>query len=318
MLKDDLRNKRILITGITGFVGKALSNRLKSLGAIVYGISRSVSNDLSNLNADIVDYPKINKFIKDSDIEICFHLACASLVEEGQLHPYQTFKVNTEGTLNILESARNNNLEKVIIASTSHVYGKNKVPYVESYTPKPTRPYETSKACTDIIAQSYSESFSLQVLIPRFVNIYGPGDLNFQRLIPKTIKSVLENSEPKMWGGQAVRDYLFIDDAIDAYLLLAKINIGKVGSNRIFNFGSSNMISVEDLIKKIIKISGKNLKIKKASVEREGEIASQYVSFNKAIRVLGWKPEVNLDEGLQKTIAWYSKFLYNISHEFKE
>ena len=311
MLKDDLRNKRILITGITGFVGKALSNRLKSLGAIVYGISRSVKNDARNLNADILDYPQINKFIKDSDIEICFHLACASLVEEGQFHPYQTFKINTEGTLNILESAKINNLEKVIIASTSHVYGKNKVPYIESYMPRPTRPYETSKACTDLIAQSYAKSFNLPVLIPRFVNIYGQGDLNFQRLIPKTIKSILEDVPPKMWGGKAIRDYLFIDDAIDAYLLLAKINISKVGDNRVFNFGSSNMISVEDLIKKIIKISGKNHKIKKVSDEREGEIDSQYVSFSKAIRLLGWKPKVSLDEGLRKTVAWYSKFLYN-------
>jgi len=307
MLKDDLRNKRILITGITGFVGKALSNRLKSSGAIVYGISRSVNNDTRNLNADILDYPQINKFIKDSKIDICFHLASASLVEEGQLHPYQTFKVNTEGTLNILESARINNLEKVIIASTSHVYGKNKVPYLESYTPRPTRPYETSKACTDIIAQSYATSFNLPVLIPRFVNIYGPGDLNFQRLIPKTIKSVFENSEPKMWGGQAVRDYLFIDDAIEAYLLLAQISESKVFENRVFNFGSSNLISVEDLIKKIIMISGKDLKIKKVNDKREGEIEAQYVSSIKARKLLKWKPKFDLEEGLMFTIDWYKK-----------
>ena len=311
MQVNSIEGKQVLITGITGFIGKALEKRLRILGAKVFGISRSVNNNTRNLNVDILDYPKINKFIKDSDIEICFHLASASLVEEGQFHPYKTFKVNTEGTLNILESARNNNLEKVIIASTSHVYGRNKVPYLESYTPKPTRPYETSKACMDIIAQSYADTFSLPVLIPRFVNIYGPGDLNFQRLIPKTIKSVLENSEPKMWGGEAIRDYLFIDDAIDAYLLLAKISMNKVGGNRVFNFGSSNMISVEDLIKKIIKISGKNSAIKKESIEREGEIASQYVSSKKSARLLGWKPEVNLDEGLQKTIDWYSKFLYN-------
>ncbi len=309
MLKNDLRNKRILITGITGFVGKALSSRLNSLDAMVYGISRSVSNDARNLNADILDYSKINKFIKDSDIEICFHLASSSLVEEGQRHPYQTFKVNTEGTLNILESARNNNLEKIIIASTSHVYGRNKAPYFESYTPRPTRPYETSKACTDIIAQSYAESFDLPVLIPRFVNIYGPGDLNFQRLIPKTIKSVLENSNPKMWGGEAIRDYLFIDDAIEAYLLLAQIDVSDVGKNRIFNFGSSNVTSVEDLIKKIIMISGKDLKIKKVSDEREGEIDLQYVSFAKATKLLEWKPKITLEEGLQQTLNWYKKYL---------
>ena len=311
MLKNELKNKKILITGITGFVGKALSDRLKSLEAIVYGVSRSTITDDKNLNADILDYTKINKFIKDSNIEICFHLASSALVEEGQRHPYQTFKINIEGTLNILESARNNNLEKVIIASTSHVYGGNKIPYLESYVPRPTRPYETSKACVDIISQSYATSFNLPVLIPRFVNIYGPGDLNFQRLIPKTIKSVLRNSRPKMWGGQIVRDYLFIDDAVNAYLLLAKAKIKKNDRNGIFNFGGDSIISVEDLIKKIISLSGKKLKIKKLSDERTGEIDLQYVSFDKSTELLGWKPKIGLVEGLKRTIVWYGKYFKN-------
>ncbi len=309
MKTDSIRDKRILITGVTGFVGSALKKQLGLLGAVVFGISRSVNNDKKNLRANILDYDTVNNFIKNSRIQICFHLASESLVESGQSDPYQTFKINTEGTLNILESARNNKLEKVIIASTSHVYGKNKVPYLESYTPRPTRPYETSKACTDIIAQSYAESFDLPVLIPRFVNIYGPGDLNFQRLIPKTIKSVLGNSGPKMWGGQAVRDYLFIDDAIEAYLLLARVNINKVGTNRIFNFGSGNMISVEELIKQIIKISGKSSKIEKIENERIGEIKSQYVSWKKASSLLGWKPKISLKDGLRKTLVWYARFL---------
>jgi len=310
-MESNLKNKRVLITGITGFVGKALSNRLTSLGAIVYGISRSVKSDAKNLSVDILDYSKISKFIKGSNIEICFHLASAALVEEGQIHPYETFKINTEGTLNILESARSNKLEKVIIASTSHVYGENKTPYLESYTPKPTRPYETSKACTDIIAQSYAASFNLPVLIPRFVNIYGPGDLNFQRLIPKTIKSILENSEPKMWGGEVVRDYLFIDDAIDAYVKLATLDIENVVGNRIFNFGSNNRISVKDLIEKIVKISGKKMKIEKIPQGRNEEIISQYVSSKKSKQLLGWESKIDLDLGLKKTIAWYSKFPYS-------
>ena len=312
MQANSIRGKRVLITGITGFIGKALEKRLNMLGAKIFGISRSEGKNNQILKSTILNYFAVDKFIKDSKIEICFHLASASLVEEGQLHPYQTFKVNTEGTLNILESARINKLEKIIIASTSHVYGGNKVPYLENYTLKPTRPYETSKACTDIIAQSYAESFDLPVLIPRFVNIYGPGDLNFQRLIPKTIKSVLEGSLPRMWGGGAIRDYLFIDDAIDAYIRLATLDMKHVEDNRIFNFGSSNRISVRDLIKKIIKISGKKLEIKKIPQEREEEIESQYVSSKKARQLLGWEPKIDLNLGLKKTVAWYSKFLYNI------
>jgi len=324
------KERKILITGITGFVGRALSDRLSSLGAIIYGISRSVNNDARNLNADILDYPKINKFIKDSKIKICFHLASKALVESGQENPYQTFKINTEGTLNILESARNNNLDRIIVASTSHVYGKNKVPYLESYMPRPTRPYETSKACTDLIAQSYADTFNLPVLIPRFVNIYGPNDLNFDRLIPKTIRSVLSNQQPKMWDGTAKRDYLFIDDqqpkmwdgtakrdylfiddAIQAYLLLAKVNMKKVENNRVFNFGSSNIITVSEVIKKIIDISKKQLEIEKIDDLRMNEIKSQYVSWKKAKQLLGWEPKVDLDLGLKRTVAWYSRFLYN-------
>lgn len=311
MQNNIIKGKNVLITGITGFIGKALAKRFRLQGANVFGISRSVNNDRKNLKADILDYFTLNKFIKDSKINMCLHLASTSLVEEGQLHPYQTFKVNTGGVLNILESARNNNLERVIIASTSHVYGKNKIPYFESYVPRPTRPYETSKACMDIIAQSYSKSFNLPVLIPRFANIYGPGDLNFQRLIPKTIKSVLDSSEPKMWGGEVIRDYLFIDDAIDAYVRLATLDIKNVEGSRIFNFGSNNRISVKDLIKKIIKISGKELKIEKIPQGRSEEIESQYVSWKKAKQLLGWEPKVTLYEGLEKTIAWYSKFLHD-------
>lgn len=305
-MKNSLKNKRVLITGISGFVGSALENNLNSLGSIVFGISKSGSSNKQILKADILDYSTIDKFIKDSGIQICFHLASKALVEEGQDDPYQTFKVNVDGTLNILESARKNKLEKVIIASTSHVYGKNKVPYVEGYMLSPTRPYETSKACADLIGQSYQRNSNLSVLIPRFVNIYGPGDLNFQRLIPKTIKSVLEGSSPQMWGGKAVRDYLFIDDAVEAYLSLAMADIQE-GSDGVFNFGGSSIISVEDLIKKIIKISGKNLSIKKVAEEREGEIESQYVLFDKAAKLLDWRPKVGLDEGLTRTVDWYRK-----------
>ena len=194
------KNKRILITGITGFVGKNLAKVLEDLGGDVYGISRTINNK-KILKTDIVDYNKVDTFIGEKKISICFHLAGESLVEMGQKDPYNVFKVNTQGTLNIIESGRKHKLEKIIIASTAHVYGKNRVPYFEGYIPRPSRPYETSKACTDLIAQSYADTFKLPILIPRFVNIYGPGDLNFNRLIPKTIKSILLHQSPHRWGG---------------------------------------------------------------------------------------------------------------------
>lgn len=303
--KNDLRKKRILITGATGFVGSHLVRKLKLLGADVYGIAKDTTvRNIFKIN--ILDVSAIDELIKKLDIEICFHLAGESLVESGKKDPYHTFKVNIEGTLNILESARKHGLEKVIIASTSHVYGHNKLPYYEGYAPRPTRPYETSKACTDLIAQSYASSFNLPVLIPRFVNIYGPGDLHFTRLIPKTIKDVLSNISPKMWGGEAVREYLFIDDAIDAYIKLAKADLISLRNNRVFNFGSGIRISVKDLIKKIIYLSGKHLKIENVDTGRSSEILSQFVSSNKAKKLLAWEPKMALEEGLKRTLSWYA------------
>lgn len=308
MQSNYFKDKRVLITGVSGFVGSSLANKLRSIGAKVHGLTRSEENE-NYLKGDILNFLQLNSFIKNKKIQICYHLGGKSLVEDGQKNPYETFKVNTEGTLNVLESSRKNNLERVIIASTTHVYGDNKPPFLEDYTPKPTRPYETSKACTDLIAQSYAETFNLPILIPRFVNIYGPGDLNFSRLIPKTIKFVLSGISPQMWGGEAIREYLFIDDAIEAYLKLGSLDLGLVGKNRIFNFGSGSHISVRNLIEKIIDISKTPLLIEKIEGERNLEIYSQYVSSQKAKDILKWESSVGLEEGLRKTISWYREHL---------
>jgi CDP-glucose 4,6-dehydratase len=301
------KNKKVLITGIQGFVGSHLAQALQKKGAIVWGISRSVEKE-NVLKANIIDYSRIDEIIKEKHIAICFHLAAESIVESGQEDPYQTLKINILGTLNILESARKNKLEKVIIASTVHVYGDNPLPFKEEYTPRPTRPYETSKTCLDIIAQSYTETFHLPVLTSRFCNIYGPGDRNYNRLIPKTIKSVLNNKEPLMWGGRSLRDYLYIDDVISAYLKLAEIDVSIVGKNRIFNFGTGEHYTVEEVIKKIIRVAGKDTKIKKIQEERTNEIIKQYVSSRKAKKLLDWSSKIRLEEGLKKTVIWYRKY----------
>lgn len=300
--------KKVLVTGASGFVGSNLTARLSYLGADVIGISRSGRG--KTIKADVVDFSLIDKIIRTRKIQICYHLAAESLVESGQADPYNTFKSNIEGALNVLETARKYSLEKVIIASTSHVYGDHKPPYLERFSPRPSRPYETSKTCIDLIAQSYANTFSLPVLIPRFVNTYGPGDLNFNRLIPKTIKSVLHDESPKMWGGGARRDYLYIDDVIRAYILLGQASMSKIGKNRIYNFGSSNIFSVQEIIEKIIEISGKKFKIQKIQDERDFEIKTQYSSWRKAKKVFNWDPQFSINEGLSETIKWYDKHFH--------
>lgn len=304
-------NKNVLVTGSTGFVGRHLSKELTSLGANVFGVARNTVGS-NSLKTDILDFKKINDFIKKKKIKICFHLAGEALVEAGQSDPHNTFKTNIDGTLNILEISRLNNLEKIIVGSTARVYGDNKVPFLESYTPKPSRPYETSKACADLIAQSYADTFSLPVLIPRFVNIYGPGDLNFNRLIPKTIRSVLEKEAPHMWGGSARRDYIYIDDAVDAYIKLGELPGKLMDSNRIYNFGTGEVISVRQLIEKIIKLSGNKFPIEKVEKERPDEISLQYVSTQKASKILSWKPKNTLTSGLKNTLYWYKNYFRTV------
>lgn len=310
------KNKPVLITGINGFVGSHLAKTLKKKGAVIWGISRSVEKE-NIIRGNIIDYSTIDTIIKEKKIAICFHLAAESLVESGQEDPYYTFKTNILGTLNILESARKNNLERIIVASSSHVYGDSPLPYKEEYPPKPSRPYETSKTSIDLIAQSYADTFNLPVLISRFSNIYGPGDMNFNRLIPKTIKSVLANDAPKMWGGRAIRDYMYIDDAVSAFLKLAKLPDASLEKNRIFNFGTGQRLSVREVIEAVIKISGKDLNIRRIDDERTFEISKQYVSSAKAKRVLGWKPEISLEKGLSKTIAWYHDYFESPAFKYE-
>lgn len=316
-------NKNVLITGSTGFVGSNLYLALAGKGANVVSFS---SDDLSNsrlirntqikkikthIVGSVLDIDLLIGVIKKNKIKFIYHLAAQPLVELGKESPTKTFDINIKGTWNVLEAARVSSVEKIIVASTSHVYGDNpNPPYTEENFPQPSRPYETSKACADLLAQSYADTYFLPVEIPRFVNLYGRGDFNFSRIIPKVINSILEGKSPEVWDVGIMRDFLYIDDAINAYLLLVEKNLPNNKRSRIFNFGSCNPIKIVDLVKKIIEISGRNLgvKILPMPTNRDKEITKQYVSIEKAKKVLGWTPKTTLDEGLRKTLSWYERY----------
>lgn len=294
------QGKPVLVTGASGFVGSHLSVKLTGEGAKVIFLSKSVEN-----------FDTINDVMKKHKINTIFHLAAQPIVEVGQANPIRTFEINIQGTWNILESARQQNVKKIVIASTTHVYGDNpKVPLKEEYFPQPSRPYETSKACADLLAQSYADTYNLPVEIPRFVNIYGPGDFNFGRLIPKVMRAVLKSENPLVWDVGSVRDFLFIDDAIQAYLTLAEQDLPNNKRVRVFNFGTGKPISIIDLVQKIIEIAKEesiNFKLDSIPEDRSNEVKKQYVSVAKAKRILGWTPKTSLESGLIKTFKWYKE-----------
>lgn len=302
------RGKRIVISGSSGFIGAHLLRYFQEKGARVLGLSRNPKTTKFERRADVADFHAMSEIITEFRPDAFFHLAGEAIVESGQEHPYRTFHTNIVSTLNVLEAARVAKISRIIIASTVHVYGDSPTPFKEDEPARPSRPYETSKTCTDLIAQSYADTYGLPVLIPRFVNIYGPGDTNLTRIIPKTITAILRGDEPTMWGGgKATRDYLYIDDAVRAYDLLGKISDAQITRNRIFNFGTGKAFSARDVIVRIAKFMGHDGKIQTIDDGRESELLRQEVSFAKAQSVLGWIAKTEFSDGLKKTIDWYKQ-----------
>ena len=322
-MKKFWKNKKVLVTGGEGFIGCNLSDYLIELGAKVFILKQNndkgkilvkkkiISKSKKIFVGDICNKNFIEKLFKRENFEICFHLAARPLVLEGSVNesPLPTFEVNIMGTLNILEAVRRYKTKGLVIASTSHVYGEAKLPFLEEYLPQTSSPYETSKACADILAQTYNKYYKLPVAIARFVNIYGPGDYN-KRIIPNTVKLILKNENPELYDNETKRSYLFIDDAVRGYVALAeKINeLAKKNSNIIYNFGTEEIYSTRQIIEKILTLMKKN-DIKPVIIKglRKREIVAQYVSIEKAKEALNWCPKSSIEEGLRKTIAWHKK-----------
>jgi len=319
---DYFKNKKILITGIGGFVGGHLAVALLKRNARVFGLSLSGLSDKSYLAIEgygknlhrsfalsVADVVPIKRIFQTHRFDIVFHLAAQSLVEVGKADPTVTFETNVKGTWNILEVSRITNVRKVIVASTVHVYGDNPhVPFREEYFPQPSRPYETSKACADLIAQSYADSFGMDIEIPRFGNLYGPGDINYDRVIPKIIRQLVSGEQPKIWDVGAVRDFLFVEDAVRGYLMLSSKSLSRIRRGRVVNFGSGKprtVVSVARLLTELAR-SKPLIVLKRPPKERKNEIKKQYLSIETAQKLLDWSPEISLQSGLIKTFSWYT------------
>lgn len=326
----DWKGSNVLITGATGFVGTWLAKALIERGANVIAFVRDeipnapirTMDIFGKLGAvvpgDITDYASVKRVFAEYDIDTVFHLAAQTLVGVAKESPTTTFDVNIRGTWNLLEAARTSGkVKRMVVASTDKVYGEPmSLPITEDHPLLASYPYDASKVAVEALTRTYFATYGLPVAITRCCNIYGGGDMNFSRIIPGAIKSVLEGTNPVIRSdGTPVRDFIHVDDAVNAYITLAE-HIGEAGVNgQAFNFGSNAPINMLDLTKKVIEASGKKLKPDVQGVRKpDAEIDRQYLAADKAARVLGWKPKVGLDAGLKKTIAWYEDYFSKIGN----
>jgi len=314
--------KRVFITGANGFVGSWLTKalidqRVKVSVLINQEVKGSLLNEVrSNLtavfNGNLTNFSLIKKIFDRQKPEICFHLAAQPIVTKANNSPIPTLKTNIEGTWNILEAARVNNTPRLIVASSDKAYGVHKnLPYTEKFSLNAFHPYDASKACCDILAQTYYHTYRMSLAVTRCANIYGFGDNNFSRIVPATVRDALRGKRPIIRSdGTPLRDYIYISDVVKAYLVLAqRLGDAKI-DGQAFNFGTGKPVSVINLVRKIINLSGKKgLTPRILSKNKiKGEIDKQYLNSSKAQKALNWKPKLTLDQGLKLTIKGYKTF----------
>lgn len=313
--------KNVFVTGCTGLLGSYLVKELIDQGANVTGLVRdqvprsnlyqgSQFEKMNVVQGALEDMQTIERVLGEYEIDTVFHLAAQAIVGVANRHPVSTFEANILGTWNVLEACRRQPLiKRVIVASSDKAYGdQEQLPYDEDMPLNGKHPYDVSKSCADLISHTYYNTYGLPVCITRCGNLYGGGDLNFNRIIPQTIQLVLEGEAPEIRSdGTFIRDYFYIEDAVKAYLLLAEKMEEKGLAGEAFNFSNEIQLTVLELVDKILKAMGSELKPR---ILNQGthEIKHQYLSAEKARKLLDWKPDYSIDEGLEKTIEWYREF----------
>lgn len=317
-------NRKVFVTGGNGFLGSWLVNELldKDAEVIVLIYEEDPRSNFYKWNLDkktiqirgkIEDYPLLKSIINKYEIETIFHLAAQPLVTVALRDPLHTFESNIRGTYNLLEACRHSQLIKeIIIASSDKAYGDHKKqPYTEEHALQGKHPYDVSKSCADLLAQAYSKTYKLPIIITRSGNFYGGGDLNFDRIIPHAIAQYLKNKAPELRSdGSHIRDYVYIKDVVSAYISLAENLKEKNLSGEAFNFGWGKGYSVLEIIETIRNLMKSDIKPKILNTAK-AEIQEQYLNAEKISRVIEWSPKYTIEEGLKESIEWYKDFLNN-------
>ena len=311
------------MTGATGLVGSWLVKRLLEHGAAVTClvrdwvprselVSASLLERVNVVRGDVRDQALLERALGEYEVDTVIHLAAQTIVPIANRNPVSTFETNVGGTWALLEACRRSpRVKQVVLASSDKAYGDHeKLPYDETAPLQGTHPYDVSKSCSDLIGQSYARSFDLPVVITRCGNFYGGGDLNWNRIVPGTIRAVLRGQAPVIRSdGTYIRDYFYVEDGAAAYMLLAEqLAADPSLRGEAFNFSNELQVPVRRLVDAILKAMGSGL-VPQVLDQAQREIKHQYLTAAKARRRLGWAPLFTLEQGLERTIAWYRDFL---------
>ena len=314
--------RSVLVTGATGMVGSNLCRRLLDEGARVVGLiadddptselARSGTlSEMVVISGRLERYDDVERAINNTEVDTVIHLGAQPIVGAAARAPRHTFETNIQGTWNVLDACRliGSRVRRVVVASSDKAYGAQPVlPYVEDMPLAGVQPYEVSKSCTDLIALSYAKTYGLPVAVARCGNIYGPGDLNWNRIVSGTMRSLIRGEQPVIRSdGSLIRDYLHVDDVTDAYLTLADRADSFAGEA--FNFSDEYPMSVLEIYAAICDAAGTSDEKPLILGEASDEIAAQYLNASKARDLLGWAPTMSLGDGLAQTFAWYQAFL---------
>ena len=315
--------RSVFVTGATGLVGSWLVPRLVEQGAEVAALIRDrVPNSrlirehwlekISVADGSFTDAALLRRVMAEYAVDTVFHLGAQTLVGVAKKDPVGTLEANVQGTWNILEAARQCQVRQVVIASSDKAYGDStELPYVETQALRGRFPYDVSKSCVDLISQMYAATFAVPVAIARCGNLFGGGDLNFSRTVPGVIQATLLGEPFRIRSdGHYVRDFLYVEDAVEAYLLLAeKLAADPSLRGEAFNFGLEVRLTVLELVQMVLERMGRTELKPVIENTASAEIREQYMSVEKARRVLDWFPRYGMDEGLKRTISWYRSFL---------
>ena len=263
--------------------------------------------------ADLTDHDAIVRVLNEHEVGEVFHLAAQAIVGTANRSPLGSWESNVRGTYTLLEACRTlGTVQRVVVASSDKAYGSHEeLPYREDFALQPRHPYDVSKACTDLIARSYAYSYGLPVAVTRLANVYGPGDLNWSRIVPDTARALARGERPVIRSdGESQRDYIYVEDAVDAYLAVAASLDRPELSGRAWNGGSGRPYRVLDVVRTLIAVSGRDVE---PDIQGEGtpagEISRQYLDSSAMRAELGWEPRWELERGLRATWEWYREYL---------